>query len=103
MTDRRAFHDGRAACRLRESKRFYHELLKRHYAFLVPAGLRALEVGCGIGDRLCAVRPARGLGIEFSRAAIALASRRQTQLAFQWADARPCSPVEPCDYLRLPC
>ena len=101
MTDRRAFHDGRAACRLRESKRFYHELLKRHYAFLVPAGLRVLEVGCGIGDLLAAVRPARGLGIDFSPAIIDLASKRHTQLEFQVADALDCSPVEPFDYLLL--
>ena len=60
-----------------------------------------LEVGCGIGDLLAAVRPARGLGIDFSPAIIDLASKRHTQLEFQVADALDCSPAEPFDYLLL--
>ena len=62
MIDRRAFYEQRAAFRARESGRYYQQLLRRHYAFLVPPGLRVLEVGCGIGDLLAAVKPARGAG-----------------------------------------
>jgi SAM-dependent methyltransferase len=101
MTDRRAFYDRRAACRLRESGRFYHELLKRHYAFLVPPGQRVLELGCGIGDLLSAVRPARGVGVDFSPATIDLACKRHPHLEFQVADALEWAGGESFDYILL--
>src|SRR5213592_857920 len=101
MTDRRAFHDGRAAFRLRESERFYHQLLKRHYAFLVPPDRRVLEAGCGIGDLLAAVRPSRGIGVDFSPAVIDLACKRHPQLEFQVADAAECLTAEGFDYILL--
>lgn len=101
MTDRRAFYDSRAACRPRESERFYHRLLKRHYAFLVPPGRRVLELGCGLGDLLAAVRPARGLGVDFSPAMIDLASKRHPDLEFQAADALEWSGRETFDYILL--
>src|ERR1044071_7197843 len=101
MTDRRAFYDSRAARRLREAGRFYHQLLKRHYAFLVPPGRRVLELGCGLGDLLAAVRPARGLGVDFSPAMIDLACKRHPDLEFQTADALEWSGNETFDYILL--
>jgi ubiquinone/menaquinone biosynthesis C-methylase UbiE len=101
MTDRRAFHDGRAALRLRESERFYHQLLKRYYAFLVPPDQRVLEVGCGIGDLLAAARPSRGVGVDFSPAVIDLACKRHAQLEFQVADAAERLSGETFDYILL--
>ncbi len=87
MTDRRAFYEQRAALRARKSNRFYQQLLRRHYSFLVPRGLRVLEVGCGTGDLLAAVKPTRGLGLDFSPAMVALAHQRYPGLEFQVADA----------------
>jgi SAM-dependent methyltransferase len=101
MTDRRAFYDSRAARRLREAGRFYHQLLKRHYAFLVPPDQRVLELGCGIGDLLAAVRPARGLGVDFSPAIIDLACKRHPQLEFRTAQALECPAAEAFDYILL--
>src|SRR6266481_3412797 len=101
MSDRRAFYDGRAALRLRESERFYHQLLKRHYSFLVPSAQRVLEVGCSIGDLLAAVRPSHGVGVDFSPAVIDLASKRHPQLEFQVADAAECPSAESFDYILL--
>src|SRR5215831_5525546 len=46
--------------------RYYYEDQRRYLRFLVPEGLRVLEVGCGLGDLLDAVKPARGLGIDLS-------------------------------------
>src|ERR1039458_2287216 len=60
MIDRRAFYDQRAAFRVRETGRYYQQLLRKQYAFWVPPGLRVLEVGCGLGDLLAAVKSARG-------------------------------------------
>ena len=101
MTDRRAFYDGRAAFRSRESARYYHRLLQNYFAFLVPPGLRVLEVGCGLGDLLAAVKPERGVGIDFSSAVIDLARQRHPQLEFHVAEAGEFSSPEKFDYIIL--
>ncbi|MBM3841091.1 MAG: glycosyltransferase [Verrucomicrobia bacterium] len=95
MTDRRAFHDRRAASRPRESARYYHRLLQRYFAFLIPSGARVLEIGCGIGDLLAAVQPSQGVGVDFSPAMIELARQRHPQLEFHVADAGDLSSLEP--------
>src|SRR5688500_7339046 len=82
MTNRRAFFDARAHLRPRESQRQYHQLLQRYYGFLVPPGQRVLEVGCGLGDLLAAVRPQAAVGIDFSPATLALARERYPDLEF---------------------
>jgi SAM-dependent methyltransferase len=101
MIDRRAFYEQRAALRPREANRFYQRLLRKYYRFLVPAGQRVLEVGCGLGDLLAAVQPARGLGVDFSPTMIELARARQPRLEFHVADAAEFAAPEPFDYILL--
>jgi SAM-dependent methyltransferase len=101
MIDRRAFYDLRAAFRLRETGRCYQQLLRKQYAFWVPPDLRVLEVGCGLGDLLAALKPARGVGVDFSPAMVALARQRHPQLEFQVADAAEVSAGEQFDYILL--
>src|SRR5512137_760913 len=101
MIDRRAFYEERAALRPRETRRYYQQLLRRQYAFWVPPGLRVLEVGCGVGDLLAAVKPARGVGIDFSPAMIDLARQRHPELEFRVADAAEPGPDEKFDYIVL--
>ncbi len=101
MIDRRAFYDQRAALRVRETGRHYQQLLRKQYAFWVPPGLRVLEVGCGLGDLLAAVKPARGVGVDFSPAMIALARERHPELDFQVADAAEYAATEKFDYMLL--
>jgi SAM-dependent methyltransferase len=101
MIDRRAFYDQRAAYRVRETGRYYQQLLRKQYAFWVPPGLRVLEVGCGLGDLLAAVKPARGVGVDFSPAMIALARERHPELEFQVADAGEYATAEKFDYILL--
>src|ERR1019366_10047513 len=50
--------------RWERTRRYYHERLGELYQFLIPPGLRVLELGCGTGDLLASVRPSRGLGID---------------------------------------
>jgi len=69
------------------TRRPYRRRLAEIYQFLVPPGLRVLELGCGPGDLLDALQPSRGLGIDFSRAAIEIASTRYPHLEFRQADA----------------
>src|SRR5271170_7258548 len=101
MTDRRAFYDQRAAARLRETDRYYQKLLRNYFAFLVPPGLRVLEVGCGLGDLLATLKPARGVGIDFSPAIIELAQKRHPQLEFRVPAAAEFSGNEKFDYILL--
>src|SRR5512135_3179479 len=101
MIDRRALYDERAALRPRETRRYYQQLLRRQYAFWVPTGLRVLEVGCGLGDLLAAVKPARGVGVDFSPAMIDLARQRHPELEFQLADAAEPPITEEFDYILL--
>ncbi|PYL01130.1 MAG: glycosyl transferase [Verrucomicrobia bacterium] len=101
MTDRRSFYDARAPLRERENQRHYHRLLKRHFSFLLPPGLSVLELGCGLGDLLAAVRPARGVGVDFSPAIINLARQRHPQLEFVTADAQEFSSDERFDCILL--
>src|SRR3712207_287632 len=67
--------------------RAYHRRLVEVYRFLVPPGRRVLEIGCGRGDLLAALRPAVGVGVDFSAESIALARRRHPELRFVQADA----------------
>jgi len=101
MTGRRDFYDGRAAFRISESERYYHQLLNRYYAFLVPPGQRVLEVGCGLGDLLAAVNPSRGAGVDFSPALLDLARKRHPQFEFSAADALDFATDESFDYILL--
>jgi SAM-dependent methyltransferase len=99
--DRQAFYDGRAAKRLRESQRLYPRLIANYFAFLVPPGARVLEIGCGLGDLLAAVRPARGVGVDFSPKAIELARARHPELEFHVGEALTFETSETFDYVIL--
>jgi len=101
MIDRLRFYEQRAPFRPRESNCYYQQLLRKYYAFLVPPGLRVLEIGCGVGDLLAAVQPARGLGIDFSPSMVVLARQRHPGLEFQVADATNLSVNETFDYILL--
>jgi SAM-dependent methyltransferase len=101
MTDRRGFHEQRAALPPTALARGYQRLLQTYYAFLVPPGLRVLELGCGCGDLLAAVQPASGVGVDFSATMIAEARARHPELTFITADATEFSSVERFDYVLL--
>jgi SAM-dependent methyltransferase len=55
-------HDHRA----RKIQAGFHQQLAEQLAELVPEGSRVLEVGCGRGELLRRLKPARGLGIDLS-------------------------------------
>ncbi|MBN2273932.1 MAG: glycosyltransferase [Bacteroidales bacterium] len=45
---------------------YYHQYLEKQYAFMIPENSKVLEVGCGTGELLHAVKPAVGVGIDFA-------------------------------------
>jgi SAM-dependent methyltransferase len=101
MTDRQIFYDRLAPSRVPASRRAYPHLVSRYFSFLIPPGARVLEIGCGLGDLLAAVKPAYGVGIDFSPAMIELARMRHPALTFHVADALTFETNEPFDYVIL--
>ncbi len=83
------YFDHLAAKRERWRKRnfFYHKTLAKQYRMIIPEGSTVLELGCGTGDLLNAVKPAVGYGIDFSEEMIAKAKRKYPELIFHTAEA----------------
>ncbi|MBU1171558.1 MAG: glycosyltransferase [Proteobacteria bacterium] len=67
---------------------YYSELLIHYYRFLIPQGLRILELGCGHGDLLASVSPSFGLGLDFSAEMLTQARLRHPELSFIQGDAQ---------------
>jgi len=81
--------------------RYYYDDQRRYVRFLVPEGLRVLEVGCGLGDLLASLKPARGLGLDLSEAMVKEASRRHPSLEFRVADVETLELDETFDVIIL--
>ncbi len=60
----------------------YYDDDRRTMRFLVPPGARVLDLGCGNGDLLAALRPSLGVGVDFSEKRIEFAA--QAHPAFQF-------------------
>jgi SAM-dependent methyltransferase len=65
---------------------FFHEEDLRYLRFLIPQGLRVLELGCGTGNVLAGLKPSFGFGVDFSPAMIDQAKRLHPDLYFQIGD-----------------
>src|SRR5438477_4669813 len=80
-------------------RRYYRQRLIDYYRFLVPPGMRVLELGCGHGDLLAALRPAYGVGIDLSQTMIGRARQKYPELDFQVADAHTVTLHETFDFV----
>ena len=70
---------------------YFHEEDCRFTRFLVPPGLKILDLGCGTGKLLASLEPAKGVGLDISPKMIDEARRnypeeRHPNLTFQLAD-----------------
>ncbi len=65
---------------------WYHQRLEQIYRFLVSPGQRVLELGSGTGDLLDALRPSRGVGIDFSEQVLERARQKHPATHFQLGD-----------------
>ena len=54
--------------RWRKFNAAYHDDDLKFMQFLIPPGKRVLELGCGRGDLLAALKPSYGVGIDFGTA-----------------------------------
>jgi SAM-dependent methyltransferase len=65
----------------------YHARLVEVYRSVVAPNQRVLEVGCGQGDLLAALKPSFGVGVDLSSGMVRRAAQRHPQLHFLQADA----------------
>lgn len=90
---------GRAHDRWRRSSAYYHRRLAEIYRFLIPPGMRVLEIGCGTGDLLAALRPSYGVGVDLSGVMVEKAQARHPGLRFLQGDAHFLDLGEQFDYI----
>lgn len=80
---------------------YYYQDQQRYMRFLIPEGLRILEIGCGLGDLLAAVKPSRGVGVDLSEMMVKEASRRHPALEFRVANCESLDLDETFDVIIL--
>jgi len=69
-----------------ERNAFFYGQDEKYMRFLVPEGLRVLDLGCGTGRMLAALKPARGVGVDISSNMIEIARRDFPDLEFVVGD-----------------
>jgi SAM-dependent methyltransferase len=80
---------------------YYQRRLAAVYRHLIPPKMRILELGCGQGDLLAALEPARGVGIDLSPRMVERARSRHPKLQFVQCDAQESLPGEKFDFIVL--
>ncbi len=81
------------------ARAYYQQRLAEIYSLSIPPGMRVLEIGCGRGDLLSALRPAYGVGVDFCPATIGNARRQFPNLNFVPGDAHNVDLGETFDYI----
>ena len=71
----------------RKKSEFFHREDEAYLRFLIPKGVRVLEIGCGTGDTLAALSPSYGVGLDFSPGMIEQARKLHPDLTFHVGDA----------------
>jgi SAM-dependent methyltransferase len=87
--------------RWKKKRKYYNRSLEKYFSFIIPAGSRVLEIGCGTGELLNAVKPSMGLGIDFSEKMIDIASHNLPHLHFRVDDIEDLQCDEKFDYIIL--
>ncbi|MCX7309659.1 MAG: class I SAM-dependent methyltransferase, partial [Afipia sp.] len=77
----------------RKRSAFFHREDEIYLRFLIPEGARVLEIGCGTGDTLAALKPFQGVGIDFSPAMIEQARKLHPDLTFHVGDAEDAEAI----------
>lgn len=70
----------------KDKNRAYYDADLAYMRHLVPEGVSILDLGCGPGDLLAALKPSRGVGIDFSEQMVREARAAHPDLEFHLAD-----------------
>ena len=79
--------------------RYYHKLLEKYFAFIIPENSTILEIGCGTGNLLASLKASHGVGIDFSSKIIEIAKSNHPDLNFFIQDAEKLEINEKFDYI----
>ncbi|MEK6795002.1 MAG: glycosyltransferase [Spirochaetota bacterium] len=85
--------------RWEKRNRYYYRDLIRFLRYSIPEGSRVLEIGCGTGQILDAVKPSYGVGVDISPGMIRIAKKKYPHLRFMELDAEELSSRESFDYI----
>ncbi|MGD0088899.1 MAG: glycosyltransferase [Planctomycetota bacterium] len=80
---------------------YYHRRMREVYGFVAAPEQKVLELGCGTGDLLAALKPSVGVGVDFSPEMIARAREKHPELQFLCADAHKLELEGPFDVIIL--
>ena len=61
---------------------YYHQRIRKRLATIVEPDSRVLEIGCGTGDLLAALRPVCGVGVDLSERLVNMARTRHKSYRF---------------------
>src|SRR6476620_4624368 len=88
-----------------DNNRAYYDDDFRYMKFLVPKGMRVLDLGCGTGQLLAALEPSIGVGVDLSPNMVAQAKTNFPNLDFRTGDLEDPAFIEtlegPFDYIVL--
>jgi SAM-dependent methyltransferase len=73
---------------------YFHDCDIDYLRFLLPKGASVLELGCGAGDLLAALTPARGVGVDLSERMVTMARARHPDLEFVVGDVEDPAVLE---------
>ena len=73
--------------------KWYHRRLAEIYRFYVAQDMRVLEIGCADGRLLAELKPAYGVGVDFSEEMISRAKEHHPELTFIHADTHDLSAI----------
>src|SRR5260370_18135201 len=72
---------------------FFHREDLLYLQFLIPQGLRVLELGCGTGHLLAALQPSFGVGVDLRDGITAQARTEQPDLTFATRDIEAAASI----------
>ena len=70
----------------KEKSKYFHQEDAKYLSFIIPKKSEVLEIGCGVGDLLSSLEPARGVGIDISESMINNAKKNFPQFEFVVGD-----------------
>jgi len=82
-------------------RNFYQKRLAEVYQFMVPPGMRIIEIGCGLGDLIASLKPSYGVGVDFSKEMIRYAREKHPEIHFIQEDAQEYETDEKFDFIIL--
>jgi len=78
---------------------YYYAQIERLAQFIIPAGSSVLELGCGTGNLLNSLRPARGVGVDISGRMVDIARRKYPDHTFIHSAIEDLQLDEDFDYI----